>query len=76
MNRTEIIRNARTAGTEAAAVEYDALTPETARALRSDVVPDSEDVRGTKIVDRATQAWAEAFRAAWPAEDVAALAAS
>lgn len=98
MNRTEIIRNARTAGTEAAAVEYDALTPETARALRSDVVPDyaadaarvivsaafstadcpldCEDVRGTRIVDAATQAWAEAFRAAWPAEDVAALAAS
>ena len=92
MNRTEIIRSACTAGTEAAAVEYDALTPETARALRSDVVPDyaadaaraivsaafgldSEEVRGTKIVDRATDAWASAFRAAWLAEDVAALAA-
>ena len=92
MNRTEIIRNACTAGTEAAAVEYDALTPGTARALRSDVVPDyagdaarvivsaafgldSEDVRGTRIERAATQAWAEAFRAAWPAEDVARLAA-
>lgn len=95
--RTEILASARTAGIEAAALCYDALTPETARALRSDVVPDyagdaarvivsaafstaarpldCEDVRGTRIVDVATQAWAEAFRAAWPVADVAALAA-
>jgi hypothetical protein len=90
--RTEILRNARTAGETAAAIEYDSLTPETARALRSDIVPDyageaareiaasafgldSADLRGTRIERAATQAWAEAFRASWPSEDVAALAA-
>jgi hypothetical protein len=36
---------------------------------------DSADLRGTRIERAATQAWAEAFRAAWPAEDVAVLAA-
>ena len=87
-----ILRNARTAGETAASIEYDALTPETARALRSDVVPDyageaareiaasalgldSADLRGTRIERAATQAWAESFRGAWPAEDVAELAA-
>ena len=92
LNRTTIIRNARTAGETAAAIEYDGLTPETARALRSDVVPDyagdaareiaasalgidSADLRGTRIERVATKAWASAFRSAWPAEDVAELAA-
>jgi len=88
-----ILENARIAGETAAAIEYDALTPETARALRSDVVPDYAAeaarivasvvlgiaepavLRGTRIERAATQAWASAFRAAWPAEDVAALAA-
>jgi hypothetical protein len=91
--RTAILQNARIAGETAAAIEYDALTPETARALRSDVVPDyageaarieaasvlgiadPSDLRGTRIERAATEAWARAFRAAWPAEDVAALAA-
>ena len=91
--RTAILQNARIAGETAAAIEYDALTPETARALRSDVVPDyageaareiaasvlgiadPAELRGTRIERRATQAWAEAFRAAWPAEQIAALAA-
>ena len=91
---TTILALATMAGEEAADREYDALTPETARALRSDVVPDyageaarkivrsqvaknvrDADLRDTRIATLATQAWAEAFRAAWPAEDVAALAA-
>ena len=87
-----ILQNARIAGETAAAIEYDALTPETARALRSDIVPDyageaareiaasalgidSADLRGTRIERVATKAWASAFRSAWPAEDVAELAA-
>lgn len=87
-----ILRNARVAGETAASIEYDSLTPETARALRSDVVPDyagdaareiaasalgldSAGLRGTRIERAATQAWASAFRSAWPAEDVAELAA-
>ena len=91
--RTTILDAARTAGDEAAAREYDALTPETARKLRSDIVPDyaadvaraivaaafgldSEDVRGTRIAQLATETWSRAFRAAWPAEDVARLAMS
>ena len=89
---TTIIALATMAGTEAAFVEYDALTPETARALRSDVVPDyaeeaareivaawlkitPAEARDTRIATRATQAWASAFRASWPAKSVAALAA-
>ena len=93
---TTILALATMAGEEAAGREYDALTPETARALLrrgSDVVPDyageaarveaatqlkiadPADLRGTRIERVATQAWAAAFRAAWPAEDVAALAA-
>lgn len=92
LNRTTIIRNARTAGETAASIEYDALTPKTARVLRSDIVPDyasdaareiaasalgldSADLRGTRIERVATKAWASAFRSAWPAEDVAELAA-
>ncbi len=93
----EIIRNATAAGDAAAGIEYDSLTPETARAILrrgSDVVPDyareageigvcaafserfsREDVRDTRIATLAAEAWAKAFRAAWPAEDVAALAA-
>ena len=93
---TTILALATMAGEGAAEREYDALTPETARALLrrgSDIVPDfaaeagraivaeqfrtdyPEDLRDTRIVTLATQAWAAAFRAAWPAEDVAALAA-
>ena len=93
---TTIIALATMAGEGAAEREYDALTPETARALLrrgSDIVPDfaaeagraiaaeqfriaePSDLRGTRIATLATQAWAEAFRTAWPAEDVAALAA-
>ena len=92
---TTILALATMAGEEAAKREYDALTPETARALLrrgSDIVPDyageaareiaasafgldSADLRGTRIERAATQAWAEAFRASWPSEDVAALAA-
>jgi hypothetical protein len=93
---TTILALATMAGEEAAGREYDALTPETARAILrrgSDIVPDfadaaarviaaaelgildSADLRGTRIERAATQAWAEAFRAAWPAEDVAVLAA-
>ncbi len=93
-----ILASATMAGETAAEVEYDALTPETARALLrragSDVVPDyadeaareivrascartvrDADLRDTRIAILATEAWARAFRAAWPAEDVAALAA-
>lgn len=90
--RAAILSDARTAGEAAASLCYDALTPETARALRSDVVPDyaeeaarevvaaafgldASDVRDTRIARLATEAWAAAFRAAWPAGDVAALAA-
>lgn len=90
--RTAILVSARAAGEAAASICYDALTPETARTLRSDVVPDyagdaardvvasafgldAAAVRDTRIADRATEAYARAFRAAWPAEDVAALAA-
>ena len=92
-----ILESASVAGTEAAAFSYDALTPETARALLrragSDVVPDyadeaareivrascartvrDADLRDTRIAILATEAWARAFRAAWPAEDVARLA--
>lgn len=95
---TTILALATMAGEEAAGREYDALTPETARALLrragSDVVPDyadeaareivraqlarnvrDADLRDTRIAILATEAWARAFRAAWPAEDVAALAA-
>jgi hypothetical protein len=32
------------------------------------------DVRGTRIAEAATRAWSTAFRAAWPASDVTALA--
>ena len=38
-------------------------------------IAEPSDLRGTRIERAATQAWAAAFRAAWPAEDVAALAA-
>jgi hypothetical protein len=93
---TTILALATMAGEEAAGREYDALTPETARAILrrgSDIVPDyageaarievasqfkiadPSSLRGTRIERAATQAWAEAFRAAWPAEDAAALAA-
>ena len=93
---TTILALATMAGEEAAKREYDALTPETARALLrrgSDIVPDYAGeaarieaaaqlkiaepaaLRGTRIERAATQAWANAFRAAWPAEDAAALAA-
>jgi hypothetical protein len=95
--RTAILQNARIAGETAAAIEYDSLTPETARAILrrgSDIVPDyageaarviaaaelgildSADLRGTRIAKLAEEVWSSAFRAAWPAEDVAALAAS
>ncbi len=91
-----IIANAIAAGTEAASFEYDALTPETARALLrrgSDIVPDyageaarieaaaqlriadPATLRDTRIATLATEAWARAFRDAWPAEAAAALAA-
>lgn len=92
-----IIKHATLAGETAADVEYDSLTPETARKLLAsgrDIVPDyareaaevivcaafserysRQDVRDTRIATLATQAWAEAFRAAWPAEDVVTLAA-
>lgn len=90
--RTAILVSARAAGEAAASICYDALTPETARTLRSDVVPDyagdaardvvaaafgldASAVRGTRIARLATEAWAAAFRASWPADDVAALAA-
>jgi hypothetical protein len=94
---TTILALATMAGEEAAGREYDALTPETARALLrrgSDIVPDfaaaaarviaaaelgildSADLRGTRIAKLAEEVWSSAFRAAWPAEDVAALAAS
>mgnify|MGYP000113615141 FL=1 len=36
---------------------------------------DSADLRGTRIAKLAEEVWSSAFRAAWPAEDVAALAA-
>jgi hypothetical protein len=90
-----ILDTARAAGEAAASFEYDALTPETARALLkrgSDIVPSyageagreiaaaalgvgAAALRDTRIATLATEAWSRAFRAAWPAEDVAALAA-
>lgn len=94
---TKILATARLAGETAADVEYDSLTPETARALLkrgSDIVPDSareaarviaaaqlriDDpavLRDTKIETLATEAWARAFRAAWPASAVVDLAAA
>lgn len=93
----DILRRAATAGQIAAQTEYDAFTPETARALLrrgSDVVPSyaseaaeievtaafgerysRQDVRDTRLATLATEAWARAFRDAWPAEDVVKLAA-
>lgn len=88
------VRAAAQAGEHAAMVEYEALTPETARSFLAsgrDVVPDyareageviasaalrlePRDVRDTRFAERVTDAWAQAFRAAWPAGDVEALA--
>jgi hypothetical protein len=92
---TTILALATMSGEEAADRDYDALTPETARALLrcgTDIVPDyareavrgicegatglpASDFRDTRIETLATETWARAYRAAWPASGVVDLAA-